>query len=52
VTPDPRGHGAAPCADLGRVVMADYVDDVRAAAREIAAPPVVAGSSVGAGSSR
>jgi pimeloyl-ACP methyl ester carboxylesterase len=50
LTPDLRGHGAAPWADLGRVVMADYVDDIAAAARGLAEPPIVVGWSMGAGS--
>jgi pimeloyl-ACP methyl ester carboxylesterase len=44
---DLRGHGAAPCADLGRVRMSDYVADVDQAARALPAPPVVVGWSMG-----
>lgn len=47
LAPDLRGHGTAPCADLGRVVMADYVEDISAAARELAEPPIVVGWSMG-----
>lgn len=47
LTPDLRGHGAAPCSDLGTVLMADYVDDIAAAARGLRAPPVVVGWSMG-----
>ncbi len=47
LAPDLRGHGAAPCADLGRVVMADYVEDVSAATRELTEPPIVVGWSMG-----
>jgi pimeloyl-ACP methyl ester carboxylesterase len=44
---DLRGHGRAPCDDLGRVSMADYVADVAAACAALAPPPVVAGWSMG-----
>lgn len=47
LAPDLRGHGAAPCPDLGTVVMADYVDDIAAAVRGLGAPPVVVGWSMG-----
>ena len=45
--PDLRGHGAAPCADLARVSMADYVADVAAAVRGLSRPPVLVGWSMG-----
>jgi pimeloyl-ACP methyl ester carboxylesterase len=45
--PDLRGHGAAPCEDLGRVSMADYVADVQAVVAELPAPPVLVGWSMG-----
>jgi pimeloyl-ACP methyl ester carboxylesterase len=45
---DLRGHGAAPCADLGRVSMADYVADVQAAVEGLPGPPVLVGWSMGA----
>jgi pimeloyl-ACP methyl ester carboxylesterase len=45
--PDLRGHGAAPCADLGRVSMADYVADVRAVVETLPRPPVLVGWSMG-----
>jgi pimeloyl-ACP methyl ester carboxylesterase len=46
--PDLRGHGAAPCDDLGRVSMADYVADVQAVIERLgAAPPVLVGWSMG-----
>jgi len=45
--PDLRGHGAAPCADLGRVSMADYIADVMAAAEGLPGPPVLVGWSMG-----
>jgi pimeloyl-ACP methyl ester carboxylesterase len=47
LTPDLRGHGRAACSDLGRVMMADYVDDVSTAARGLAEPPIVVGWSMG-----
>jgi pimeloyl-ACP methyl ester carboxylesterase len=46
-TPDLRGHGAAPCEDLGRVSMADYVADVQAVVAQLPAPPVLVGWSMG-----
>jgi pimeloyl-ACP methyl ester carboxylesterase len=45
--PDLRGHGRAPCADLGRVSMADYVADVMAAVEGLPGPPVLVGWSMG-----
>jgi pimeloyl-ACP methyl ester carboxylesterase len=45
--PDLRGHGAAPCPDLGRVSMADYVADVAAAVDGLPRPPVLVGWSMG-----
>ena len=45
--PDLRGHGRAPCADLGRVSMGDYVADVAAAAGGLSRPPVLVGWSMG-----
>jgi pimeloyl-ACP methyl ester carboxylesterase len=45
--PDLRGHGAAPCADLGRVSMADYVADVQAVVEQLPKPPVLVGWSMG-----
>jgi pimeloyl-ACP methyl ester carboxylesterase len=45
--PDLRGHGTAPCEDLGRVSMADYVADVVAACEGLPGPPVVVGWSMG-----
>jgi len=45
--PDLRGHGTAPCDDLGRVSMADYVADVQAVAAALPAPPVLVGWSMG-----
>ncbi|HET9925901.1 MAG TPA: alpha/beta fold hydrolase [Methylomirabilota bacterium] len=47
LAPDLRGHGTAPCHDLGSVVMADYVEDISVAARGLAEPPVVVGWSMG-----
>lgn len=47
LAPDLRGHGSAPCADLARVVMTDYVADIRAAAATLTAPPIVVGWSMG-----
>lgn len=44
---DLRGHGDAPCDDLGRVSMADYVADVAAAARRLPGPPILVGWSMG-----
>jgi pimeloyl-ACP methyl ester carboxylesterase len=44
---DLRGHGASPAVDLGSVGMADYADDVRALAGELARPPVLLGWSMG-----
>lgn len=45
--PDLRGHGAAPCAALGRVTMADYVADVQAVIAKLPSPPVLVGWSMG-----
>ncbi len=45
--PDLRGHGRAPCADLGRVSMGDYVADVTAAVAGLAVPPILVGWSMG-----
>jgi pimeloyl-ACP methyl ester carboxylesterase len=45
--PDLRGHGAVPCADLGRVSMADYVADVQAVIAKLPSPPVLVGWSMG-----
>lgn len=47
LAPDLRGHGRAACADLSRAVMADYVEDVSRAARDLPTPPVVIGWSMG-----
>jgi pimeloyl-ACP methyl ester carboxylesterase len=47
VAPNLRGHGSAPCGDLGRVSMADYVADVAAAVRALPEPPVLVGWSMG-----
>jgi pimeloyl-ACP methyl ester carboxylesterase len=47
VAPDLRGHGTAPCDDLGRVSMGDYVADVTAAVAPLGRPPVVVGWSMG-----
>lgn len=44
---DLRGHGAAPCDDLGRVSMADYIADVQAVAARLPAPPILVGWSMG-----
>jgi pimeloyl-ACP methyl ester carboxylesterase len=44
---DLRGHGAAPCDDLGRVSMADYVADLQAVVAALPAPPVLVGWSMG-----
>ena len=46
--PDLRGHGRAPCENLGRVSMADYVADVTAAVENLSTPPVLVGWSMGA----
>lgn len=46
--PDLRGHGTAPCDDLGQVSMADYVADVQAVVATLPAPPVLVGWSMGA----
>jgi pimeloyl-ACP methyl ester carboxylesterase len=45
--PDLRGHGVAPCADLGRVSMADYVADIQAIVGRLSGPPVLVGWSMG-----
>ncbi|HVQ76523.1 MAG TPA: alpha/beta hydrolase, partial [Candidatus Binatia bacterium] len=45
--PDLRGHGRAPCDDLGRVTMSDYVADVAAAVAGLRRPPVLVGWSMG-----
>lgn len=45
--PDLRGHGAAPCADLGQVRMADYVADLHAAVADLPRPPLLIGWSMG-----
>lgn len=45
--PDLRGHGRAPCDDLGRVSMAEYVADVVAAVDGLPGPPVLVGWSMG-----
>jgi pimeloyl-ACP methyl ester carboxylesterase len=45
--PDLRGHGAAPCVDLGRVSMADYVADVRTVIETLPGLPVLVGWSMG-----
>jgi pimeloyl-ACP methyl ester carboxylesterase len=45
--PDLRGHGAAPCDNLGRVSMADYVADVQAVIEQLPGPPVLVGWSMG-----
>ncbi len=47
LAPDLRGHGHAACADLSRVVMSDYVEDVSGAVRDLSTPPVVVGWSMG-----
>jgi pimeloyl-ACP methyl ester carboxylesterase len=47
VAPDLRGHGDAPCADLGRVSMADYVGDVAAAVEKLPGRAVLVGWSMG-----
>jgi pimeloyl-ACP methyl ester carboxylesterase len=44
---DLRGHGRAPCRDLGRVSMADYVADLTAVVRDLSRPPVLVGWSMG-----
>ena len=44
---DLRGHGSAPCEDLGRVSMADYVADVQTVVAQLPAPPVLVGWSMG-----
>ena len=44
---DLRGHGAAPCDDLGRVSMADYVADVQVVVETLPRPPVLVGWSMG-----
>jgi pimeloyl-ACP methyl ester carboxylesterase len=44
---DLRGHGESEPVDLSATRMADYVDDVRAAARRLARPPALLGWSMG-----
>lgn len=44
---DLRGHGASPALDLSRVSMLDYAEDVRSVARQLAAPLVLMGWSMG-----
>lgn len=44
---DLRGHGASEPVDLSQTRMADYVDDVCAAARRLSRPPVLVGWSMG-----
>ena len=47
LAPDLRGHGRAAGIDLSRALMADYVEDVSRAARDLPTPPVVIGWSMG-----
>ncbi len=44
---DLRGHGDSAAVDLSRVGIFEYVDDVNAVARQLDAPPVVVGWSMG-----
>ena len=44
---DLRGHGASGAVDLTGVGIFDYVDDVNAVAKQLGAPPVVVGWSMG-----
>ena len=44
---DLRGHGDSATADLTRVGIFDYVEDVNAVAKQLDAPPVVVGWSMG-----
>jgi pimeloyl-ACP methyl ester carboxylesterase len=44
---DLRGHGARASADLSTTSMTDYADDVRALMRDLPAPPVLVGWSMG-----
>jgi pimeloyl-ACP methyl ester carboxylesterase len=45
--PDLRGHGRAPCPDLSRVSMGEYVADVATAIEGLASPPILVGWSMG-----
>ncbi len=47
LAPDLRGHGQAPCPDLARVGMADYVEDIAGATVSLSTAPIVLGWSMG-----